>query len=47
MAAAGGTPRKSAMGQTLEECMAAWDEATHMTQNRWRETCERTLVEQP
>ena len=38
---------QGASGQTLEECMAAWDEATHMTQSRWRETCERTLAEQP
>jgi hypothetical protein len=47
VAGGGGSPRKNASGQTLEECMAAWDEATHMSQSKWRETCERTLVEQP
>ena len=31
--------------QTLEECMATWDQDTHMTKNAWRETCQRLMKE--
>jgi hypothetical protein len=41
----GGSARQRASGSTMENCMAAWDEKTHMTQDRWRETCQRTLDE--
>jgi hypothetical protein len=30
-------------GGTLEDCMAFWDRATHMTKNEWRAACKRTL----
>ncbi len=29
----------------MAECEAAWDEDTHMTKDKWRETCNRTLTE--
>ena len=41
----GGSARQGAAGSKMENCMAAWDEQTHMTQDRWRETCQRTLDE--
>ena len=31
--------------QTLEQCMATWDQDTHMTKNAWRETCRRLMKE--
>jgi hypothetical protein len=27
--------------ETLEACMARWDEGTHMTRDAWRQSCER------
>ena len=30
-------------GGTLEDCMAFWDRATHMTKNEWRAACKRTI----
>lgn len=30
-----------AAGGNLDECMKLWDPSTHMTKERWRETCER------
>jgi hypothetical protein len=41
----GGSARDGATGSSMENCMAAWDEKTHMSQDRWRETCARTLDE--
>lgn len=29
----------------LEECMATWDVATHISQSKWREICERQIRE--
>ena len=40
-----GSAREGATGSSMENCMAAWDEKTHMSQDRWRETCARTLDE--
>jgi hypothetical protein len=31
--------------ETLEACMARWDEGTHMTKSAWRQTCERVAKE--
>jgi hypothetical protein len=31
--------------ETLEACMARWDEGTHMTNSAWRQTCERVAKE--
>ena len=30
-----------AAGADLEDCMKLWDSSTHMTKERWKETCER------
>jgi hypothetical protein len=27
--------------ETLEACMARWDEGTHMTRDAWRQSCDR------
>jgi hypothetical protein len=27
----------------MDECMAIWEPATHMTKAEWRRTCRRTL----
>lgn len=43
---AGGPARTGSMGgggKTIEDCMAFWDEKTHMTRQQWRRTCQRTL----
>jgi hypothetical protein len=32
-----------AKGKDMPECMAAWDDKTHITKVRWREICARTL----
>jgi hypothetical protein len=29
----------------MSECMAAWDSETHLSKDKWRETCQRTLTE--
>jgi hypothetical protein len=31
--------------ETLEACMARWDEGTHMTRDAWRQSCERIQKE--
>ena len=36
-----------ATGRNMPECMAAWDQATHITKTRWRVICARTLREVP
>lgn len=33
--------RGGAAGANLDECMKLWDPSTHMTKERWKETCER------
>jgi len=42
---AGGSPRQGAVGRTTAECEGAWDAQTHMSKDKWRETCRRTLTE--
>lgn len=34
-----------ATGGDMQECMAAWDDKTHISKVRWREICARTLTE--
>jgi len=29
---------------TLQECMALWDEGTHMSKAEWKAACKRTMV---
>ena len=29
---------------TLQECMALWDEGTHMSKAEWKAPCKRTMV---
>ena len=36
-------PTMGAKGKDMPECMAAWDDKTHITKVRWREICARTL----
>jgi hypothetical protein len=31
----------------LEDCMAIWEPATHMSKKEWRRTCDRQLDESP
>jgi hypothetical protein len=45
IAAGGGRARLGATGKTMSECMAAWDAETHLSKDKWRETCQRTLTE--
>ena len=33
--------RAGAAGKDLDECMKLWDSGTHMSRERWKETCER------
>jgi hypothetical protein len=28
---------------TLDGCMAAWDPATHISKDQWREICQRQI----
>ena len=42
---AGGSPRQGAVGRTMAECEGAWDAQTHMSKEKWRETCRRTLTD--
>jgi hypothetical protein len=39
----GGSARTGATGQTMADCMAAWDDKTHIDKNRWRQICGQTL----
>ena len=45
IATGGGRARLGATGKTMSECMAAWDAETHLSKDKWRETCQRTLTE--
>jgi hypothetical protein len=40
-------PAKATEGprHTLNDCMATWDKATHMTKADWRATCKRSIKE--
>jgi hypothetical protein len=29
---------------TLQDCLALWDAATHMSKQEWKATCKRTMV---
>jgi hypothetical protein len=31
-------------GMTLQDCMALWDAATHMSKQEWKAACKRTMV---
>ena len=31
----------------MSRCMATWDRATQMSKEEWRETCKRTIKENP
>jgi hypothetical protein len=31
-------------GATLQDCMALWDAATHMSKQEWKAACKRTMV---
>jgi len=31
----------------MERCIATWDRATQMSKQEWRETCKRTVKENP
>jgi len=44
-ASSGGRPVLGARGNTLKDCMDTWDAKTHITKQRWREICSRTLTE--
>ncbi len=45
LAGGGRANRQGASGANMEDCEAAWDEKTHMTKDKWRETCRRTLTD--
>ena len=45
LAGGGRANRQGAQGANMEDCEAAWDEKTHMTKEKWRETCRRTLTD--
>jgi len=44
MSGGGRSNRQGATGATMQECEAAWDAETHMSKDKWRETCSRTLT---
>jgi len=41
-----GTPSTYKTERTLGSCMEAWDSATRITKERWREICKRQLKEE-
>jgi hypothetical protein len=45
LAGGGRSNREGATGANMQDCEAAWDEKTHMSKAKWRETCARTLTE--
>lgn len=45
LAGGGQSKREGAKGANMQECEAAWDEKTHMSKTKWRETCARTLTD--
>ena len=45
LAGGGQSNRQGATGANMQDCEAAWDEKTHMTKAKWRETCARTLTD--
>lgn len=40
-------PEPRTRAQQLEDCMAIWEPATHMTKKQWRRTCQNQLDENP
>ena len=40
-----GTASLGAMGRDMPECMAAWDNRTHIAKSRWKEICKRSLAD--
>jgi hypothetical protein len=36
---------KERVADWLKTCLADWDQATHMTKNEWRTTCQRVAAE--
>jgi hypothetical protein len=36
---------KDRVAEWLKTCMSDWDQATHMTKNEWRTTCQRVAAE--
>lgn len=44
LTAGGNANRQGAVGKTMAGCEAAWDAATHMSKETWRDTCRRTLT---
>ena len=36
---------KERVAYWLKTCLADWDQATHMTKNEWRTTCQRVAAE--
>ena len=45
LAGGGRANREGASGANMKDCEAAWDEGTHMSKDKWRETCRRTLTD--
>ena len=45
LAGGGRSNRVGAAGANMRDCEAAWDEKTHMSKAKWRETCARTLTD--
>ena len=45
LAGGGRANREGASGANMKDCEAAWDEKTHMSKDKWRETCSRTLTD--
>jgi hypothetical protein len=47
------SPQKNAKGERprpqtpMERCITSWDRATQMSKQEWRETCKRTVKENP
>lgn len=39
-----GPPERAAYGANMDQCMSVWSADTHMTQDQWRQACERTTT---
>jgi hypothetical protein len=44
LATGAGSAREGAGGNTMGDCMAAWDSETHVSRENWRRICARTLT---
>jgi hypothetical protein len=38
-------PSPASEAQALEDCMATWDEGTHISKSNWRDICHRQIKE--